>query len=177
MKRTIQTICMLAIAYASLASASRANEVSQDYPVSELYVVAAGVANFQGDRLLLAEINPNVIWFTDRPVRQAGRANVQVFIGNWPKGTDSFSVDPPNAAVVGRSDEGEFEIALELLEPSWVGDKLVFPVLALSDQLPTALDLVDAHLFIDNSSAAMWCGHACFTPVLPTGDGSPAAVR
>ena len=177
MRRAIQTICVLAVACASLASGGRANEASQDYPVSELYVMAAGVASFHDDRLILDDINPSVIWFTDRPVRKSGRANVQVFIGNWPKGTDSFSVDPPNAAVVGRSDEGEFEIALELLEPSWVGGKLVFPVLALSDQLPTALDLVDAHLFIDNASAAMWCGHECFAPVFPIDDRPSGAVR
>ncbi|MCG8448124.1 MAG: hypothetical protein MI725_00915, partial [Pirellulales bacterium] len=177
LKMTIQTICVLAVACASLASGSRANEVSQDYPVSELYVMAAGAASFQGDKLILAEINPSVIWFTDRPVRKSGRANVQVFIGNWPKGTDSFSVDPPNAAVVGRSDDGEFEITLELLEPSWVGGKLVFPVLALSDQLPTALDLVDAHIFIDNAGNPSWCGHECFVPVLPIGNRPPGAVR
>jgi hypothetical protein len=42
-----------------------------------------------------------VIWFTDRPARDAGTLSMRNFVGLWSvKGTDTFATDPPNVAIV-----------------------------------------------------------------------------
>ena len=142
--------------------------MEQDYSVSELYVMAADAAVIEDGRLTLSGLDATVIWFTDRPARRAGRAATEVFIANWPEGTDSFAVDPPNAVPVG-SIEGEnqgesWEIAVELLDPVWQGEELSLGVVAPADPLPDGLRLADVHLFIDNEDVGFWCGGECFQP-------------
>ena len=42
-----------------------------------------------------------VIWFTDRPARDAGTLSMRNFVGLWSaKGTNTFATDPPNVAIV-----------------------------------------------------------------------------
>ena len=42
-----------------------------------------------------------VIWFTDRPARDAGTLSMGNFVGLWSApGTDTFATDPPNVAIV-----------------------------------------------------------------------------
>ena len=42
-----------------------------------------------------------VIWFTDRPARDAGTLSMGNFVGLWSvKGTNTFATDPPNVAIV-----------------------------------------------------------------------------
>ena len=41
-----------------------------------------------------------VIWFTDRPARDAGTLSMRNFVGLWSaKGTNTFTTDPPNVAI------------------------------------------------------------------------------
>jgi len=41
-----------------------------------------------------------VIWFTDRPARDAGTLSMGNFVGLWSApGTDTFATDPPNVAI------------------------------------------------------------------------------
>ena len=41
-----------------------------------------------------------VIWFTDRPARDAGTLSMRNFVGLWSeKGTNTFATDPPNVAI------------------------------------------------------------------------------
>ena len=42
-----------------------------------------------------------VIWFTDRPARDAGTLSMRNFVGLWSvKDTNTFATDPPNVAIV-----------------------------------------------------------------------------
>lgn len=42
-----------------------------------------------------------VIWFTDRPARDAGTLSMRNFVGLWSApGTNTFATDPPNVAIV-----------------------------------------------------------------------------
>ena len=42
-----------------------------------------------------------VIWFTDRPARDAGTLSMKNFVGLWSvQGTNTFATDPPNVAIV-----------------------------------------------------------------------------
>lgn len=41
-----------------------------------------------------------VMWFTDRPIRDAGTMRMDAFVGLWTKaGSGSFAADPPNVAL------------------------------------------------------------------------------
>ncbi len=42
-----------------------------------------------------------VVWFTDRPARDAGTLSMRNFVGLWSTpGTNTFATDPPNVAIV-----------------------------------------------------------------------------
>ncbi len=41
-----------------------------------------------------------MLYFSDRPVREAGFITVSQFMGDWAKGHNSFQANPPNAAIV-----------------------------------------------------------------------------
>lgn len=49
--------------------------------------------------LVLVDVDPNAIWFTDRPVRDSGVMTTDDLAALWDDEA-GFSADPPNAAVV-----------------------------------------------------------------------------
>ena len=170
MMRPLAPVIVLLLLASGLASA----KPEQDYPVSELYVMAAESARIDGERLVLSGLDQSVIWFTDRPVRRSGRASTEVFIANWPVGDDSFAVDPPNAVLVGGNDvSGEVELPMELMDPEWVEDTLVLRIAGIGTPLPETLSITSVHLFIDNQAqpgdgpVQAWCGGECFLVYWP----------
>jgi hypothetical protein len=50
--------------------------------------------------LRLHEVNPQTLWFTDRPNRLGGVKSTQHFVDYWNKGADSFAENNPNASMV-----------------------------------------------------------------------------
>jgi len=163
----MRILCSVATFFGLLAT-TQASDMQQDYPISELYVLSAQSAELNGDRLTLMGLDPKVIWFAERPARQAGRADTEVFVANWPVGDDSFEVDPPNAALVGSNgDDEEVELVLELMDPVWNGPELTLRIVPVETPLPRRLSLRFAHMFIDNQVAdALWCGHECFNAII-----------
>ena len=53
-----------------------------------------------GYTLTLKDMDPKVLYFSDRPVRKAGFITMTRFMGDWAKGNNSFKANPPNAAIV-----------------------------------------------------------------------------
>ena len=68
--------------------------------------------------LTLRGVSPEVVTFTDRPVRAAADLALDEFLGNWDGGT--FADDPPNAALVvsGGADARDVFV-LELEDPRY----------------------------------------------------------
>jgi hypothetical protein len=64
-----------------------------------LFVQDAKAMVFDGDRLTLKGANPNIIFFCDRPVRTAGHLTRDAFMKLVTEGENSFSENPPNAAI------------------------------------------------------------------------------
>ena len=59
-----------------------------------------------------------VIWFTDRPARDAGTLSMRNFVGLWSvKGTDSFATDPPNVAIVYTSGDKQKTLIATMTSP------------------------------------------------------------
>ena len=59
-----------------------------------------------------------VIWFTDRPARDAGTLSMRNFVGLWSeKGTDTFATDPPNVAIVYTSGDKQKTLIATMTSP------------------------------------------------------------
>ena len=102
--------------------------------------------------LTLAEPDPTVLMFTDRPERNTATLDLDSLINQW---SDAFGDDPPNAALVDDA-SGDALAVLTLSKPRRDGDALTFTVLGLDIQ-PDVEGTLDAgaHLFIDPPAARL----------------------
>ncbi len=68
--------------------------------------------------LTLVEISPTTIWFSDRPHRITGQEATDLFAAKWAEGTNSFAINPPNAALdILDGTENSDVIIVELSNP------------------------------------------------------------
>jgi len=98
---------------------------------------AEGMA-FDGSKFTLKEANPEMIYFCDRPVREAGHLTQEVFLKWGSEGEDSFAKNHPNAAVsiFGSGDE-VVSVVVELSgRPVISGDDMIYPVKILDGEMP-----------------------------------------
>ncbi|MCH9644503.1 MAG: hypothetical protein K0U29_05385 [Gammaproteobacteria bacterium] len=98
LQRLLITLCCL-IGLGLMVNAQATPKAKKK--VSALLVLSAKKGVLQksakGRTLTLTDIDPHVLWFTDRPNRKAGFVPTQKFIASWAK---SFKGDPPNAGLV-----------------------------------------------------------------------------
>ncbi|SDW78072.1 hypothetical protein SAMN05444358_1011739 [Ruegeria halocynthiae] len=87
-------------------------------PESVLFVQHAEKATLADNTLTLEGADKNVIVFADRPHRAAATIPVVELVKTWGEGADSFASDPPNAALVGETDDGEpVSLIVEIRNP------------------------------------------------------------
>jgi hypothetical protein len=140
-------------------------------PTSVLYVVHAKQGQLQKtkqqDKLVLSGVH--VSYFSDRPVRKAGKVNVAKFVTDWSKGANNFSADNPNAALVADLDvlkkNNELESFIVLSKPNYNAQTktVTLNVHALN---PTkqlqAGKFTDVVLFVDNRHCNVAHPVGCF---------------
>lgn len=114
-----------------------------------LFVQNAKAMSFDGARLTLKQADPNIIWFCDRPVREAGHLTRDAFMKLVTEGEDSFAEKPPNAAVsIFSDDQDVIAVVVELYaKPITSGKDFIFPVKVLDGELPKEGGAVS--MFID----------------------------
>ena len=114
-----------------------------------LFVQNAKAMSFDGARLTLKQADPNIIWFCDRPVREAGHLTRDAFMKLVTEGEDSFTEKPPNAAVsIFSDDQDVIAVVVELhAKPITSGEDFIFPVKVLDGELPKEGGAVS--MFID----------------------------
>ena len=97
-------------------------------------------ATLQGGKLVLAGVTPNGIIFADRPARSAGHDLTAHIVGDWSKGSDNFTKDPPNATVSAfrKGGLGVKDAVVVLKNPKLEGDQLTFDVDVLEGDLQGA---------------------------------------
>jgi hypothetical protein len=118
--------------------------------VSLLFVQNAASVSYDKTRqtLTLHNVNPNVIFFSDRPYRIAGHVLLKGFVELWDEGTDSFKEDPPNANLSILAGEQVHSAVIEIAEPKVTGKTLTYRVVkVLEGDLPSRGDV--SSLFID----------------------------
>ena len=113
-----------------------------DAKVQLMFVQSAESFKSDGKTLRLVNVSPQTIWFTDRPVRQAGHVTMQNYMKEWTAaaGADNFSKDPPNATLsvyeAGKSDNTL--TVVEIFDPVVQGKDLVYRYKLIEGKVPTS---------------------------------------
>jgi hypothetical protein len=109
--------------------------------------------------LTLTGVDPNVLGFTDRPLREAQVGKVERFIEAWPV---MFGDANPNGVVVAHNSEGATNSAVvELMDPVLDGTSLTYVVRVLTNEggpaAPgTTYDFGQVSIFIDDVKLTSW---------------------
>ena len=88
--------------------------------------------------LTLKGISPTTLFFSDRPVRLAGHFNQEDYLKLWTDGKDNFDADPPNAtlSVFEAGQDDLVDVVVELQNPRYNGDDLIYDITVIEGQLP-----------------------------------------
>lgn len=149
-----------AMSIASLATAAPSEQaVNLKKPATAktayLFVLSAKTGDIKkaanGYTLTLNNVDPHVLWFTDRPNRKAGFVSTDKFISHWAK---SFKSSSPNAAMVhvGLSAQvnGKTQpMAMELTMPQFSHGSLTFEIQSLPGDEVIAGQITAPRIFVD----------------------------
>jgi hypothetical protein len=114
--------------------------------------------NTNQGKLILSNVDRSIAYFTDRPVRKAGKMSMQKFIKSWSADNGlGFGEEPPNSGFVFYKDpkNGPSEVNIELLEPKYdqKAGTLSFDITFLDDDHPSvSTSLTEPVLYIDASA-------------------------
>ena len=140
---------------ASLAAAAMAGLPAQvlaaDTQVQLMFVQSAEGLKADDKTLRLVNVSQQTIWFSDRPVRQAGHMSLKDYLKEWTAaaGPNNFSKDPPNAtlSVYQPGKEENSLTVVEISEPKLEGKDLLYRYKLIEGQMPKAGTATS--LFID----------------------------
>jgi hypothetical protein len=135
----------LALAKSAVAQAPQDKSKTADF----LFVQTSKSMKFDKatNKLLLIDVAPMTLFFTDRPERVAGNMKTTKFIPFWSEGKDSFKSDPPNADLSIFEGNKLKQVVVELQDPVLVGNDLNYKVKTISGEMPTTAS--DVSVFID----------------------------
>ncbi len=128
---------------------------ADDGLVELLFVQEAGGVRFANGRLTLTDLNPQTLYFADRPDDVAGFLGYREYVELVYTGPDNFEEEPPNATLLTIDGDRMIETVLELsAKPVMEGDDMVFSAVKLILGEPPA-EGVRAVLFIDTVGRPM----------------------
>ncbi len=90
-----------------------------------LFVISGTSGSLKGDTLTLKGV-PNVLYFSNRPVRVAGHLSLEKFVELWNKGVNSYKADPPNATLSVLKKDGAKNTVVELMSVEQKSGSVVF---------------------------------------------------
>ena len=169
MKKTL--VRVLSVSIAALLLASCGGEAKTDATPKESWLFSlqsAGTTDFDQSSSVLSVPVGNLVGFSDRPFRDIQDLTLTDFVALWDDTSeDSFSADPPNAALTywdsNATDAAAHTVIVEITGPvSSAGNVVSMKLQILSPSgavLPTKM--YRASLFIDN------CGGG-FADYIPT---------
>ncbi len=122
-----------------------------DDKVQLMFVQSAESLKADDKTLRLVNVSPQTIYFTDRPVRQAGHVTMPNYLKEWTAaaGPNNFSKDPPNATL-SVYEPGKSENTLtvvEIFDPVVQGKDLVYRYKLIEGKVPASGGATS--LFID----------------------------
>jgi hypothetical protein len=121
----------------------------QEEIIQELFVQTAHAAEHTDGRLVLRNVAPSTLFFSDRPQRVVGHLSTEEFVETWGEGEDSFAEDPPNAVLsfLAKGETEPWNTVIEISDPLIAGSDLSYAAKVLEGSLPTAA--AGCTLFID----------------------------
>jgi hypothetical protein len=108
----------------------------QSGKVDVLFVQNAKNVTFNNGKLVLRDVNPVTVCFTDRPARLAGHMQTSRFVPLWSQGKDSFLKDNPNATLSVFSGDNVSDLVVELSNPQLSGNDLTYDARILEGTPP-----------------------------------------
>jgi len=139
-RRKLLTAASLAAA-AALLTAVLGPAHAADAKVQLMFVQSAESFKADDKTLRLVNVSPQTVWFTDRPVRQAGHVTMPNYMKEWTAaaGSDNFSKDPPNAtlSVYEASKTDNTLTVVEIFDPVIQGKDLVYKYKLIEGKVPT----------------------------------------
>lgn len=124
---------------------ARTQEIKED--VQLLFVQNAKDVVLEKDSLILKGVAPMTIFFADRPKRLAGHMTTGDFVDDWGKGENSFTADPPNAALSIFGENEVVDVVVTLMNPRIEGENLTYDIAVLEGEVLKMSGA--ASLFID----------------------------
>jgi hypothetical protein len=112
--------------------------------------------------LRLVKVNPQTLYFSDRPKRIAGHLKMADYLKTWKEGRDNFGADPPNAT-------------LSVYEPGQAEQTLV--VVTISNPVLDGADLVYTYKVLDGKMPASGGATSLFIDWIGVGGGVGAGAR
>ena len=112
-----------------------------------LFVQNAESATFGDGKLILHNVNPLTICFSDRPERLAGHMPTADWAPMWGEGTDSFLKDPPNGNLSMLQGRDVTSAVVTLKNPQYADGNLSYDVNILEGTIPATTGACS--LFID----------------------------
>jgi hypothetical protein len=108
--------------------------------VQLMYVQSAEDLRVDADRstLRLVKVNPQTLYFSDRPQRIAGNLKMADYLKTWKEGRDSFGADPPNATL-SVFEPGQAEptlVVVTLMKPVVDGADLLYTYKIVEGTMP-----------------------------------------
>ncbi len=138
-----------------LTDAMVPEQPSDDGLVELLFVQEAGGVRFADGKLTLTDLNPQTLYFADRPDDIAGFLTYREYVELVYTGPDNFEEEPPNATLLTVDGDRMIETVLELsAKPVMEGEDMVFTSVKLILGEPPA-EGVRAVLFIDTVGRPM----------------------
>lgn len=140
---------MLACFVMAVGLATAGQALGAEESLQLLFVQNAKGAVLGKGRLVLKEVSPTTIYFSDRPKRIAGHMETADFVLDWQegKGKGSFAEDPPNGALSILGKDTIVDVVVELKNPRLVGTDLVYDIKVLEKDI--AIPSGPCSLFID----------------------------
>lgn len=144
------TACEEQPAQTAVANNMEPEPSADDGMVELLFVQNSKAIKYQDGALTLVDVNPDTLYFADRPQDIAGFLSFDELVSLVGTGPDSFRDEPPNATLIVLEDAAAKEAVIELSAPPRVeGSNLVFPEIKLiQGEIPPAAGA--SALFIDS---------------------------
>ena len=133
---------LAAASLASMAAMLPNLAAAADSKMQLMFVQSAEGLKADDKTLRLVNVSQQAIWFSDRPVRQAGHMSLRDYLQEWTAaaGPNNFSQDPPNATMsVYQPGKGENTLTVvEISDPKVDGKDLVYAYKLIEGQMPKA---------------------------------------
>jgi OmpA family len=101
MRIRIYTLLGAAVVLAGCAGSQTPGAAAGGSQVQLMYVQSAEDLRVDAAKstLRLVKVNPQTLYFSDRPQRIAGNIKMSDYLKTWKEGRDNFGADPPNATL------------------------------------------------------------------------------